>query len=95
MNQVTIENHATAKRDEVDATVREIMHDSLPTLSVHQSQNIKAQLKHTISKLYDKAVAEGRHLEIMEPSTPEEPEELILHKHKLRAKYKNDTGDHE
>lgn len=94
MDQVTVENHATAKQTDVESTVRELMN---PATTVQDSINLKGRLTRIVSNLYDRAVAEGRYLEIMEPSTPEEPEELPLvsHKYKLRAKYKNDIGDHE
>lgn len=94
MNQVTIENHTTARQDAVEATVNELMS---PARTVHEAVNKKQRLTSIVADLYDRGVAEGRHLEIMEPSTPQEPEELpvISHKHKLRAKYKNDVGDHE
>lgn len=94
MNQVTVENHTTARQDAVEATVHELM---TPAKTVHDAVNKKQHLTNIIADLYDKAVAEGRYLEIMEPSTPDEPDELQLvsHKHNLRAKYKNDLENHE
>jgi hypothetical protein len=94
MNQVTAENHMTAKRDDVEATVNALMS---PATTVHDLSNRKEHMTRIVSELYDRAVAEGRYLEIVEPSTPDEPEELPLvpHKHKLRAKYKNDLENHE
>lgn len=94
MNHVTQENHATARRDAVADTVSQLM---AHPQTVHEAANLKHHLVNIMNDLYDRAVDEGRYLEIMEPSVPPEPETLPLvsHKYKLRAKYKNDTGDHE
>lgn len=79
MDQVTRENHATAKRDDVASTVSEIMHEfPISSLNVHTAQGGKQRLTTILGELYDRAVAEGRYLEIMVPSQPDQPELPIV-----------------
>lgn len=63
------DNHDQAKQDDVASTVSEIMHD-LPVLSVQHAGSIKSGLTSILNKFYERAAAEGRYLEITEPSTP-------------------------
>ncbi len=68
------ENHRTAKRDDIEATVSELVHSGyFAPLDANTAQNFKHNLKTILAEFYDRAVAEGRYLELMDPSTPAEP----------------------
>lgn len=72
MSSHVYDNHATAKRDDVDSTVSELIHGlNIPWIDAHSAQNMKHVITTVLGDFWDRAVAEGRYLEIMDPSTPE------------------------
>lgn len=68
-SHIVHENHATARRDDVEATVSELIHNlNIPWIDAHSAQSMKHVMTATLTEFYDRAVAEGRYLEFMDPS---------------------------
>jgi hypothetical protein len=73
------ENHKVARKDDVEATVSELVNSGyFAPLDANTAQNFKQNLTTILTEFYERAVAEGRYLEIMDPSSPPEPAVITL-----------------